>query len=211
MSAFTDIPSFTWGNRPDPTTVTPGVIVRFSDVGENGALFTSNGVRWCAVQGQASLKFMAAASANVAASETIALQAFLPAGLWHPGDIIRIRDVSLSKSGTTDAGNVTVRVGAAGTTADTPITGLSALAVISAANQSYGGEFDIRLVSSTSALRLGSVQAASFAGGAATAASAATAITSAAANGLFVSFGIASSGATNTVQMQSGQIQLITP
>lgn len=203
----------TWANRPT-TGLTNGQLIFVSDVGEGGAVFTWSAAssRWRALNGMASLKALGSPTGNIANTETIVLQALLPAGSWQTNDVLRVRDLSISKSGTTDTANLTIRIGTLGTTGDAAVSGATALAVLSAANQSYGGEFDIKLVSATSALKLGNAgTSAPFVGGGSSSASAATAITSAAANALFLSVAIASSGATNTVQAQSGQILLVTP
>jgi hypothetical protein len=209
--SMASVPSLTYATLPAANAVPAGTVVRATNLGEHGTLLISTGTRWRTLTGEATLKQLGNAVSGIANSENIVLQTLLPAGSWQTNDVIRIKNLSVSKSGTTDTGNLTVRVGTAGTTADTAITGISALTAVIAANQSFGAVYDIKLVSATSALKLGGNTVAPFAGGSTAAAAAATAITDASANALYVSVGLASSGATNTVGIQSGQIALVTP
>jgi hypothetical protein len=204
--------SGTFAAKPAANTVPAGTIYRASDLGENGAYIESNGTRWRLVQGEAALKTLGAATAAINNVETIVLQTLLPAGTWQQYDTIRVR-LAMTKSGTTDTGQVTVRVGSAGTTADTAILGLSGFVVLTAAGRSTGVEFDVKLLTATSAQKMGNNVAgsSSYGGTGATAAANATTITDASANALYVSVGIASSSTNDTVAMQSGVIQLATP
>lgn len=161
--------------------------------------------------GEAVLKTLGPAVSGVTSSEAIVLQAQLAPGQWQVNGSIRI-EYSGAKSGTTDIGQISVRVGTAGTTADTAITGLSNFAVMSAGDQSFGGFFDVKLISTTSAQRIGGATTASSSfSGVAAAPSAATVITDASANSLFVSLSIRSAGATDTVSINHGRILLIAP
>jgi hypothetical protein len=152
------------------------------------------------------MKSLGPAVSGVANSETIVLQSSFPINTLQANDTIRIW-LTGTKSGATDNYNVTVRIGTAGTTADTAVTGLSSFALMSASGRSGGGIFDIKVVSSTSVLKVGNNgtgNAAYLVGS--TAAPAATTITDASANALFVSLSIASSSTTDTVAITSGQI-----
>jgi hypothetical protein len=162
--------------------------------------------------GETRLASLGASPAAIAAVETIVMQARLAVGQWQTNGMIRVRTV-LSKSGTTDSGRMSVRIGTAGTTADTAITGLSAQVLLSAASQAGGFEFDIKLISATSAQKVGTNAAnvSGYGAGNAGAIAAATAITDASANSLYVTVTFSSSGATDTVTVQSGSIQLIAP
>lgn len=201
--------SGTWANR-SASGVTNALYFA-TDVGENGTLFQWNGTRWRVLNGTGALKTLGASASGITNSETIVLQASLPAGSWQTNDLIRIRDLSISKSGTTDTGNLSIRIGTAGTTADTVVTGASALGIISAANTTYGGEFELKLVSATSAQKTGNSGSAPFAGGNSTTLPAATTISDASANALFITATLASTGVTNTLAIQSGRIELVTP
>lgn len=202
----------TWANLPAASSNSWAVTVA-SDLGTNGSLVASNGTRWRPVNGEATLKSLAAPVSGVANSDTLVLQALIPAGAWQAGDVVAVRHLAVNKSGTTDTALVTVRVGTAGTTGDTVITGLSAAQGLTAAMQAGGLDFDLRLISNTSAQRVGNVAAGAggFGAGSASAESAATTISDASANALYVTVWIKSGGTTNTVGASSCQIQLITP
>lgn len=205
--------SGTWSAKPAPSTVPAGSMYFASDVGENGTLFQSNGTRWRALNGQAALKCLAAPTGNISNSETNVIQTVLPVGSWQTNDTLRIW-LAGSKSGTTDAGNVTVRIGTTGTTADAAITGLAAFALMGPTGLTASAIFDIKLISSNSAQKLGTNTANTHGyqqGSGATAAAAATAIADASTNALYVSVNVASGGSTNTVAVQSAHVQLITP
>ncbi len=203
--------STTWANRP--TSAGADQIYLFTDVGSSGTLMRYAGSRWRPLAGQAQLAALGAAVTGIANSETIVLQALIPAGVWQTSDSVRIW-ATINKSGTTDTGLLTVRIGTTGTTSDTAITGLSSFLLFSAANLSGGSTFDIRLNSATSAQKVGSNlngSASYSTPNSAAAPAAATTITDASANALYVSLSLASGGATNTLSITSGQIQLITP
>lgn len=205
-----DVITSTWANKPSSAAASG--LYLFTDVGSSGTLMRYAGGRWRPLAGQAQLASLGATVTGITNSETIVLQTLIPAGAWQTNDSIRIW-VTASKSGTTNTANLSVRVGTAGTTADTAITGLSAFSLITAANILAGAIYDVKLVSATSAQKVGNnASAASAYQGATTAgAAAATVITDASANALYVTVTLASSGATDTVSIQSGQIQLITP
>jgi hypothetical protein len=199
----------TWANRPSSANASQ--LYLFTDVGESCSLWRYAGGRWRALAGQAMLR-RAVPVSGIATAETIVMQSLLPAGSWQIGDEIRLR-IAGAKSGATDVGSVTVRVGTAGTTADTAVTGLSAFQLMAGTQRGYGVEFGVCLVSATSAQKVG-VNAngnGSYSTSTATAVAAATAITDASSNALWISLGLLSAGATDTLSLQSGSIQLITP
>lgn len=202
----------TWANKPAANAVPAGAIYRATNVGDNGAYFESNGTRWRALNGEATLDLLGAAVSGIVNSETIVLQALLPAGSWQAGDTLSLK-FTLTKSGNTDTGIATVRIGTAGTTADTAITGFSANAVFAASGLTGGWEYAIKLTDATNAQKVGNAGSASSAyiGGGTSAIPAATAITDSSANALYVSLGVYSGGATNTVAITSGHIKLLTP
>jgi hypothetical protein len=84
---------------------------------------------------------------------------------------------------------------------------------MAASFRSVGFEIDIKLISATSAQKLGAQanSAGSLAVAATIAGAAATVITDASANPLYISIGLAAGGATDTLTAQSAAIQLITP
>lgn len=162
--------------------------------------------------GTTMLKTLGAAVSGIANSETIFMQAALAAGQWRPNGIIRIR-FTASKSGTTDAANLTIRVGTAGTTGDTAITGFGPLQVMATTGRSGGFEFDVALVSDTSAMKVGSMSngVSSYGGQSSVAQVAATTISDAATNALYFSVAINSAGTTDTVTVNTGSIAMVNP
>lgn len=204
------VSSLTWANRPSSANASG--LYLFTDVGSSGTLMRYAGSRWRPLAGQAQLASLGAAVTGIANSETIVLQTLIPAGAWQTNDTIRLW-LTTTKTGTTDTGLLTVRIGTAGTTSDTAITGLSGFIFMpSAAILASGGIVDIKLNSATSAQKIGNntTQNGSYVGGSG-AVAAATTITDASANALYVSVAVYSGGTTNTMSIQSGQIQLITP
>lgn len=205
------IDSMTWANRP--TSMVESAPILFTDVGSSGTLMRYAGGRWRPIAGQAKLASLGAAVSGITNSETIVLQSLIPAGAWQDNDVIRVW-ISTTKSGTTDSLNLTIRVGTAGTTADTALTGFNAFALMGTAALSGGSILEFKLVSATSALKTGSAGAntGSFNSSSnGTSAGAATTITDASANALYVSVSLASSGASNTVAVQTCQIEMLTP
>ena len=187
-----------------------GQLRRVSDIGPSGygSLWCCTGARWSPLNGRCNLA-MATPLSGIATSETIVLQALIPAGVLKAKDMIRLW-FSLNKSGTTDSCTHRVRVGTAGTTADTQLWSGN---VLGAGNQSGGWITELGLVSATSIQRngQGGLTVGSYSVASNTAAAAAVAISSADSNALYVSLSILSSGATDTVSLRAGQIELITP
>lgn len=196
----------TWANRPSSA---PGThLYFFTDVGEYGALFQYSGGRWRALNGFAALKQLASASSNIGATQTVVLQTLAPAGLINTGDSIRVF-TAVSKSGTTDAMAFAVRVGTAGTTGDTAV--LSFASGLSAASRTGGFFSEIKLTASTTMQAMGSSGLINTYGGStATAQAVGTTIVDASANALYISVSIAG-GATDSVVLTHGRIELITP
>lgn len=151
------------------------------------------------------LKSLAAASANIPNSETVVFQCLIPAGTWRVGDSIEIVPIVTTKSGTTDGGTLTVRIGTAGTTADTSITSGTPMG---ASNRQFKGAMTMRLESATSVLRSGGAVGGMQEGTANTALAAVT-ISSAATNALYVSLTLASAGATDTVALTHAMIWMV--
>lgn len=194
----------TWANKP--ATYPTGWPVFITNAGAQGSHWVYDGTRWKPHNGTCTLATLDSATGNITNTESIVLQCLMPAGLWQTGDRLRIY-AGLTKSGTTDTGNIFVHCGTAGTTGDTNVVATNG--IISTARQ-QGVTFDVRLESATSALMMASTrQPIGYAGGSVTAYDAAVAISSASANALYVSVGIKSTGATDTVQAADVQIQLI--
>ena len=153
------------------------------------------------------LKSLNAVSSNINNSETVALQALIPAGSWRVGTMIRIDDLSMTKSGATDTGTIKVRAGPAGTSADTQIFTANALA---AANRTWNGAAVMRLESATSILPIGG-NSGGFQQG--TSNSALSAISLGAhdtsTTATYVSITLASSSTNDTVALVLGSIWLV--
>jgi hypothetical protein len=147
---------------------------------------------------------MGAAVSGIANTETIASQVQVPAGYLQAGDIIFIR-VSANKSGSTDNLLVSLRVGTAGTTADTALTGLSGLSIASTTNVTAGVMIGARIISNTSAQKMGmnGSNFGSYSSGSSSAiAAATTGLSDLSANAVWLTFTIKSSGTTDTVGIQ---------
>lgn len=203
------IPGVAFASLPAAAAGNAGKILRVTDVGPSGAgsFWVSNGSRWLPMNGQVNLA-KATPAAGIGTGETLAMQALMPAGLLKVADILRL-SFALTKSGTTDQCTHRLRVGTAGTTADTQIwTGN----ILAAANQSGAFFSELSLISTTSIQRMGqgALTTGSYSIASNTAAPAAVAISNSDSNPLYVSLFLLSSGATNTVGIQSGVIQLIT-
>lgn len=194
------VSSLTWANRPSSATASG--LYLFTDVGSSGTLMRYAGSRWRPLAGQAMLASLGATVTGITNTETIFLQTLIPAGAWQTNDLIRVIFSAL-KSGTTDTGVFTVRVGTNGTTADTSVFASTAL---SAASRTYGLTKDIKLTAATS-----SQDIPVYLGASSSALTAAVAITNASSNALYVSLSWASGGTTDTISALTGSIQIITP
>jgi hypothetical protein len=201
------ITSTTWANIGSAATANKLQYV--SDVGSSGSLWRSTGTRWKPVNGLAVLATLDTGLSGVANTETIAFQYLLPINALQTFDRLRF-NLSLSKTGVTDSLALKVRVGTAGTTADTQVLSVSAL---SATARSGSMMFDFRLASATSLQQLGSSGGASITSGYSNNTSvanvAAVAITSAAANALYVTVTIASTSTNDTVGLLDAQLMLL--
>ena len=197
--------AYTFANLPAAAS-NSGKTATVTDVGR-ASLWRSNGTRWMPDSGLLTLKHLAAAVTGITNSEQVPLQVQLPAGSWQTGDIVRFH-FSLTKSGTTNSGSAHVRIGTNGTTADTQI--FNGSGVLGATARVLETFYDVRLVSATSAQKVGSATG-TFGAVLTIAETAAVTITSAAANALWVSLGVLSTGATDTVGLTIGRIELLTP
>lgn len=155
--------------------------------------------------GRSILKTLAAVSADIANAETVVLQYLIPAGSWVVGTTIEIDNLIFTKSGTTDTGTIRVRIGTAGTTADTQIFSSN---VLSAANRQWKGSGAIRLESATSVLPSGGANG-GLNPGTANGALAAITISSAASNALYISVTIVASSTADTVALAMGGIWMV--
>lgn len=201
--------TFTFATLPAVSASNSGMVARVTDVGTNsaGSLWISNGtVRWTPVGGALTLAHLGTSTGNITNSETVVVSRSIPAGVILDGDLIRIGFHS-TKSGTTDSLNCVVRVGTAGTTADTAVwTGTT---VVGAASTSGSMLVDLKRFSATTVGKVGP-PATGFSNTAAGAQPAAATITSWDTTAQFITLTFASSGATNTVTCSGAMIQLIT-
>lgn len=125
-----------------------GRVVRVTDV--NRALFESNGTRWKPVNGRAVIGTLDTDWTGVTGTaEQIAYQRTIPAGLIRNGDALLITG-GFGKSGTSETTTIQLRLGAAGTTADTSILTTSPLATT---NITHGMYLEFRRQSATSIQR----------------------------------------------------------
>ena len=199
---------------PAANAVTSGTTYFATNVGPHGTLLQSNGTRWRGLNGAPICMKLADPVTGITNTPVIALQALFPIGLLQAGDMV-LFDMTTSKSGTTDSCGLTCRWGTAGTTADGIITGWSSQTYMGASNVSGGGQQAIRIVSTTSIAKVGNntASAASYTtpAGTGAAAAATTALPDSAANALYLSVVLFSTGASNTVDMTSGRVTLATP
>lgn len=176
-----------------------------SDWGANGTKVRCNATRWLPINGQTLMKRMSAVTGNIANTETILDKALFPINALQNGDMVFVRG-SCGKSGTTDTMLLTVRWGTAGTTSDTALTGLSSYQQLSAGSQSIGFIQGIRIISATSAEKLGAAANSTSAygptGAAAAVAAVTTSLSDASANAIYITVSAASGGATNTIACQ---------
>jgi hypothetical protein len=201
--------SFAFAALP-PAASYPNGEAFVSDWGATGTKVRSNGTRWLPMGGRALLKHLGPAQSGVGSTSTIVLQSpQLPAGLIQTGDLILFDITGMAKNGTTDNGVLDCLVGTAGTTADTSLLAGAAVTAMAAANQTADAMLCFKVVSSTSAQRVGVQNGSGLYGGggvSTVAAPVAVTVPNLSSSAVFLSFAIASSGATNTMAIQEGSI-----
>lgn len=196
--------STTWANKPASYPVGQSVFI--TNAGTKGSHWFYDGTSWKPVNGLALLASLDSASSNIANTETIVFQYLLPAGLVQTGDRLRL-SFGHVKSGTTDGVTFTTRLGAAGTTSDTALTSISGL---SASLRQTSSIVDFRLESATSMRMMpNSRVTAGYGTTSAAAWDAAVTISSASANALYFSVGLAVGGTTDTANVTSAELFLI--
>jgi hypothetical protein len=196
-------PSSVFASLPAAAGVS-GQTYLVTDVGESpGTYLISNGTRWKPVNGRARLKTLGAAVSAISNVETIVTQAALPAALLAANDGFEVHYFG-NKSGATDTFNLTVRMGTAGTTADTSLQGANS----GAAALSIGGRVGWKVASATSVQRDG--QGLSDWNTANAVAAPAPTTISNISNALFITATIKSSSTTNTVGMAQAYIDWVT-
>lgn len=198
----------TWANIPAAGNA--GRMHFVSNAGTKGSMWLDDGTRWKPLNGIVLLASLDAASASIGNTATNVFQYLIPAGLVQAGDNIRL-ELNYAKSGNTDTMALTVRCGTAGTTADTSIVSLT---VLNATMRQAASIVDYRLESATSlqilpSSRINSSASMGYGGSSTAAIDAAVTISSAAANALYFTPFINSSGTTDTVQLYGAKLWLI--
>lgn len=185
-----------------------GSVDYFTDVGI-GSHCSYVGSRWKPVNGRAVLKSLGAAVSGVTNSYSQVMQTLLPSNSLKANDTIRVY-LALNKSGTTDTGQVFIGIGTAGTTGDAGI--LNATGLMAASARTWAGFIDIKIVDDTTAQKVGgSTTVSTGVGTSTTVAASGTAISSISANALYVTVFIRSSSTNDTVGIDNGSIEWITP
>lgn len=193
---------FAFANLPSAASYS-GYEAFVTDWGVNGTLARSNGTRWLPVNGRALLK-RANAVTGITNSVSIVIQSQLPAGCPQAGDSVVFDILGLTKSGTTDSGLIAAYAGTAGTTSDTNILPATNT-IMAAANRSASSLVVYKIISDTSVQRVGSMNGSGLYGGggvSSVAAPSAVTVTDMSANALYFSFGLTSSGTTDTLALQ---------
>lgn len=199
-STFTSLPSAA-GNT--------GAIYLVTDVGDApGTLMISNGTRWKPVNGTARIKTIASVS-GLNNSEVMSLLGLFPAGMLKVGDEILVW-LNGGKNGTTDAANTNIRMGTAGTNADTQV--YSASSVMLSTSRAFGLWRSLKIASTTSVVVTGnnSVQQTPFHQRDTAAEPAAVTIADVSSNPIYVGASLYSAGVTNTANISVGRIDWIT-
>lgn len=199
------IPVFTWATKPaSPST---GFTAFLSNVGTKGSHWFYDGTRWKPMGGAIVLATLDTTSSSIANTDTLVFSYQMPSGLLQLKDRLRLA-VTMTKSGTTDTGVFKVRVGTAGTIADTQVMTNN---LVAAANLSATELLDFRLETATTLLRLGTGTSSGLNGYSTVSSLALPAvvtITDATANALYVSVTISSSSTNDTVALVDAQLQL---
>lgn len=157
------LPIYTWATKPSPVGE-HGLHVYISDVGiGGGSVWYSDGLRWRAVGGKVTLlKRITATATSASGTEQIAEQTpIMPAGLIQTSDTIRTV-LSVQKSGTGVATTTSLRLGTAGTIADTAVW---ALANPAAANRTFATVIELIRVDATTIRGSGLIAAGVYAQG----------------------------------------------
>lgn len=195
-----------------PPSSAAGILRFANDTGSAGGMYwryVPGSTRWAPINGSGTLASLGAPTSGVANTETLQLQTLLPIGTLQNNDSL-LFTIAGAKSGATDSLTLRIRIGTAGDTSDALVYQGD---ILGAAGRSFGGQFEIKVLSTTTVQKVGAAGTAeaSYAGASTTAETSTVAISSHAANALYVSVFILSSGAADTVGLQSARIQLVTP
>jgi hypothetical protein len=190
---------YTIATLPTASTYS-GYVAKVSNVGgSTGSLFISDGVRWKPVNGVARLYATNAASSSMSGvTETIQQQILIPKGLLQTGDRI-ICKISQSKSSTAETATTRVRVGTAGTIADTQIV---AIAGMTTTNVSIGWTLDLRVNTLITLQKMGGASVALPWGVSTGATPAAVTVPDLSANDVYLSFSSFMSSTVETTRFE---------
>lgn len=202
------IASYTFATLP--ATYAVGQPVWVSDIGNavigaspaaaTGSLWAFNGAIWRPVGGMVTLAKLIVPVTGLTNVEAISAQIQLPAGFLKVGDLLEPW-VAVTKSGTTDTGTFILRVGTAGTTADTAVYSTVQL---SAANLFHRGLFGFSITAATTA----SVQNPTTGVVFPVATNPSDVTIANISNALYVNFGATSSSTNNTVGLRRIDLRL---
>ena len=202
-ATFQPVQNYTFATLPAAAT-NAGLTARVTDLANS--LWESNGTRWRPVNGRVVLKQLATAYSMSGTTAVKAFEAVLPAGCLGNGDTLQLR-YNLDKSGTAETGTITVRAGAAGTTADTT---LSAFAPIVTTNISAGILADYKRLSATSLRKMGNgANNSAFAGQSTAAVPAAVAVSSMDAAATYLTIWMVMSAAVETATLHDCILELV--
>lgn len=204
------IGSYTFATLPS-AAANSGATARVTDIGPAtaGSLWLSNGTIWKPVNGRVTLGTLAARynrAAGLGESSPPAFQVLLPAAFLSVLDRIRIYG-TISKAGATTTGALTLRVGTAGTTADTLITGTGGN-MLAAANRSGGFIDDLVVQSATSIGKMGSAVSSGMSYAISNNAYSAATVISNVSSALYISVTI-TPGATDDVALEDCTVEYI--
>lgn len=186
-----------------PAAGTAGRVVRCSDCGTKGAIVIDDGAAWQPLNGAALLCSRDSESANTTNTEIIGHQCQTPAGFWKVGHIARIF-TSGKKSGVTDTATIGIRIGTAGTTADTTANMTTGQMIASV--REAGFIHDVRWDSTTQFTLLANKQLSYGTGSSSVISTITLGGGQTTASSLFISATIVSSGTTDNIRVPGGQI-----
>lgn len=147
------MPQMTWANRPSFTSFPAFSPIIFTDIGASfttanrGTPWFHDNVSWRPVGGRAQLYTLGNSfqdkTTNVT-TEEIKGQVRIPAGLWATVDHKIIVRHTLAKSGASNSGVYSIRLGTAGTTADTLILSAAVQSPTGTSRQGQNDRYFVR-------------------------------------------------------------------
>ena len=194
----------TWANLPAAASF-QGRICRVSDL--NNALFESNGTRWKPVNGRALIGSTDASATMSGTTETVLFSKALPAGLVKDNDRL-IVNYTMGKSGTSESATMAMRLGTAGTIADTAIQG--PVAGLTTTSVAAGVVVQFKRVTATSTRKLGQgTQLNPMVGAGTVVVTSPVTVSSMDSNALFLSFTNVMSAAVETFTLYDFTLELV--